>query len=225
VPERILITGGDGSTARAIASLFKQRDPVVEIYLPSRSEMDVTDELQVIDYIKQHPCDLLICAAGSTEDQLIGKTSEESWDRVMQVNLRGAVLCAKEASKSMLKQRCGHIIFISSYSAVHPPAGQIAYASAKAGLLGVTKALAKEWGRTNIRVNTISPGMINTPFSQGLMSNEDFMKKRLSQTPLRRVGEVEEIAGLAVMLAAQAGGFITGQNIIVDGGTTISDGN
>jgi NAD(P)-dependent dehydrogenase (short-subunit alcohol dehydrogenase family) len=74
-------------------------------------------------------------------------------------------------------------------------------------------------------VNTISPGMVNTPFAQSLMENPTFMTKRLSQTPLRRVGEVEEIAGLAVMLASKAGGFITGQNIIVDGGTTISDGN
>ena len=82
-----------------------------------------------------------------------------------------------------------------------------------------------EFGPDNIRVNTISPGMIDTPFSSSLMENKAFMEKRLSLTPLRRVGTADEIAGVAVMLASKAGGFITGQNIIVDGGTLISDGN
>ena len=97
------------------------------------------------------------------------------------------------------------------------------YGVSKAGLIQLARNLAVEFGPDNIRVNTISPGMINTPFAQCLMENPTFMTKRLGQTPLRRVGEVEEIAGLAVMLASKAGGFITGQNIIVDGGTTISD--
>jgi NAD(P)-dependent dehydrogenase (short-subunit alcohol dehydrogenase family) len=99
------------------------------------------------------------------------------------------------------------------------------YGISKAGLLQLARNLAVEFGPDNIRVNTISPGMIDTPFSKNLLENEDFLKKRLLQTPLRRVGTPEEIAGVAVMLASKAGAFITGQNIIVDGGTVISDGN
>ena len=92
-------------------------------------------------------------------------------------------------------------------------------------MIQLARNLAVEFGPHNIRVNSISLGMINTPFSESLMNNVEFMSKRLALTPLRRVGEVEEIAGVAVMLASKAGGFMTGQNIIVDGGTTIGDGN
>ena len=125
----------------------------------------------------------------------------------------------------MQAQRDGVLIYLASIAGVRGNKSLGLYGVSKAGLIELARNIAVEYGPDNIRANTISPGMINTPFSQGLMSNEDFMKKRLSQTPLRRVGEVEEIAGLAVMLAAKSGGFITGQNIIVDGGTTISDGN
>jgi len=99
------------------------------------------------------------------------------------------------------------------------------YGISKAGLVQLAKNLAVEYGPNNIRVNAISPGLIDTPFAASLTENEAFMKKRLELTPLRRVGTVDEVAGVAVMLASKAGEFITGQNIIIDGGTTISDGN
>jgi 3-oxoacyl-[acyl-carrier protein] reductase len=198
VPERILITGGDGSTARAIASLFQHEDASVEIYLPSRNEMNMTDESQIVDFMKNHPCDLLICAAGCTDDHLIGKTTEDSWDHVLQVNLRGPALCAKEASKSMLKQRRGHVIFISSYSAIHPPAGQIAYASAKAGLIGLTKTLAKEWGRANIRVNTILPGFMENQMTKNI--NKKRKESILSEHTLQRFTTEEQVAQMTLLL-------------------------
>ena len=158
----------------------------------------MTDEAQIIDYIKRHPCDLLICAAGRTDDQLIGKTSEASWDHIMQVNLRGAALCAKEASKTMLKQRCGHVIFISSYSAFHPPAGQIAYASAKAGLIGLTKALAKEWGRANIRVNTILPGFMENQMTKNI--NNKRKESILCEHALQRFTTEVQVAQMILLL-------------------------
>jgi NAD(P)-dependent dehydrogenase (short-subunit alcohol dehydrogenase family) len=100
------------------------------------------------------------------------------------------------------------------------------------GLYGLTKAavaqlarnLAVEWGPQGVRVNAISPGLIRTPLASGLLGNDLFMQRRLAMTPLRRVGEPHEVAGIAVMLASRAGGFITGQNLVVDGGTLISDG-
>ena len=198
MPERILITGGDGSTARAIASLFRQNENSTEIYLPSRKEMDMTNESQIVDYIKQHPCDILICAAGCTDDQLISKTSEDSWDHVLQVNLRGAALCAKEASKLMIKQRSGHVIFISSYSAFHPPTGQIAYASAKAGLIGLTKALAKEWGHANVRVNTILPGFMENQLTKNV--NQKRKESILSEHALQRFTTEKEVAEMIMLL-------------------------
>jgi 3-oxoacyl-[acyl-carrier protein] reductase len=198
VPERILITGGDGSTARVIASLFRQIDSSAEIYLPSRREMDMTNASQIVEYIRQHPCDLLICAAGCTDDQLLGKTTEETWDHIIQVNLRGAALCAKEASKSMLKKRCGHVIFISSYSALHPPVGQVAYASAKAGLIGLTKALAKEWGRANIRVNTILPGFMENQMTKNI--NKKRKESVLSEHALQRFTTGDQVAQMILLL-------------------------
>jgi NAD(P)-dependent dehydrogenase (short-subunit alcohol dehydrogenase family) len=99
------------------------------------------------------------------------------------------------------------------------------YGLTKAALAQLARNLAVEWGPSGVRVNAISPGLIRTPLSDELMSNTAFMQRRLSMTPLRRVGEAHEIAGVAVMLASRAGAFITGQDIVVDGGTLISDGN
>lgn len=121
--------------------------------------------------------------------------------------------------------RDGVLIYLASIASVRGNKGLGLYGISKAGLVQLARNLAVELGPHNIRANTISPGMIDTPFSESLLANQPFMEKRLAQTPLRRVGTVAEIAGIAVLLASKAGGFITGQNIIADGGTTISDGN
>jgi len=99
------------------------------------------------------------------------------------------------------------------------------YGMSKAALAQLARNLAQEWGPSGVRVNAISPGLIRTSLASGLMDNAEFMQRRLAQTPLRRVGEPHEVAGVAVMLASPAGAFITGQNLVVDGGTLISDGN
>jgi len=115
-----------------------------------------------------HPCDLLICAAGMIDDRLLAKATSDQWDQLLDTNLRGAAWCAREVGKNMLKNGKGHIIFISSYSALHPPLGQIAYASAKAGLLGLTKSLAREWGAAQIRVNAILPGFMDNNMTSNM---------------------------------------------------------
>ena len=143
----------------------------------------------------------------------------------MALNLQSAVYLTKLIIPQMMGNKDGAIIYLASIAGVRGNKNIGMYGISKAGLIQLARNLAVEFGAYNIRVNTISPGMIDTPFSQVLMSNKGFMEKRLALTPLRRVGDVSEIAGVAVMLASKAGGFITGQNIIVDGGTVISDGN
>jgi NAD(P)-dependent dehydrogenase (short-subunit alcohol dehydrogenase family) len=151
--------------------------------------------------------------------------NQENFEKTMDLNLQSAIYLTQLVLPQMQTQSDGVIIYLASIAGVRGNKYLGLYGVSKAGLIELARNLAVEFGPDNIRVNTISPGMINTPFSESLMKNEEFMQKRLAQTPLRRVGEVEEIAGLAVMLASKAGGFITGQNIIVDGGTTISDRN
>lgn len=169
--------------------------------------------------------DILVNCVGAAPFGGFMDIDQETFEKTMALNLQAAIYTSKLVIPQMQAQKDGVIIYLASIAGVRGNKNLGLYGISKAGLIQMARNLAVEFGPDNIRVNTISPGMIHTPFSESLMQNEVFMKKRLSQTPLRRVGEVEEIAGVAVMLASKAGGFITGQNIIVDGGTTISDGN
>ena len=134
-----------------------------EVLAPSRHELDVSDSESVEAFISNcGPIDLLLCAAGVTEDCLLGRMSEASWDKVLDVNLKGAFRCARAVSAQMLRRRSGHVVFVSSYSAFQPPVGQANYAAAKAGLVAMGKSLAKEWGSRSLRVNIITPGFVET---------------------------------------------------------------
>lgn len=169
--------------------------------------------------------DILVNCVGTAPTGGFLEITKDSFEKTMSLNLQAAIYLTKLILPAMQNKKEGVIIYLASIAGVRGNKNLGLYGVSKAGLIEMARNLAVEFGPDNIRVNSISPGMINTPFSESLMKNEEFMKKRLSQTPLRRVGEVEEIAGLAVMLASKSGAFITGQNIIVDGGTTISDGN
>jgi NAD(P)-dependent dehydrogenase (short-subunit alcohol dehydrogenase family) len=169
--------------------------------------------------------DILVNCVGTAPVGGFLDIQPENFQKTMELNLNAAIYLTQLVLPQMKAQKDGAIIYLASIAGVRGNKNLGLYGISKAGLIEMARNLAVEFGPDNIRVNTISPGMINTPFSESLMKNEEFLKKRLAQTPLRRVGEVEEIAGVAVMLASKAGGFITGQNIIVDGGTTISDGN
>jgi NAD(P)-dependent dehydrogenase (short-subunit alcohol dehydrogenase family) len=169
--------------------------------------------------------DILVNCVGLAVTGGLQDINSESFQKTMGLNLQSAIYLTQLVIPQMQAQQDGAIIYLASIAGVRGNKNLGLYGISKAGLIEMARNLAVEFGPDNIRVNTISPGLINTPFSESLMKNEAFMKKRLAQTPLRKVGEVEEIAGVAVMLASKAGGFITGQNIIVDGGTTISDGN
>jgi 3-oxoacyl-[acyl-carrier protein] reductase len=160
VSGHVVITGGAGGLGRALATAFA--DAGHEVLAPGRDELEVTDAAAVKDYFKGREVGLLICNAGTTRDALLAKVSGEDWDEVMRVNLRGAALCAAAGSRGMVRARAGHIVFISSHSAIHPPAGQAAYAAAKAGLIGLTMSLAKELGPAGVRVNAVLPGFLET---------------------------------------------------------------
>lgn len=169
--------------------------------------------------------DILVSCVGLAPTGGLMDIKSERFDATMSVNLQAAIYLTKLVVPQMQARKDGVLLYLASIAGVRGNKNLGLYGVSKAGLIQLARNLAVEFGPDNIRANTISPGLIDTPFSKSLMENQGFMTKRLNQTPLRRVGKVEEIAGLAVMLASKAGGFITGQNIIVDGGTTISDGN
>lgn len=165
--EHVLVTGGHGDLGNRIASSFRESGSVV--HAPGHSDLDVCSPDAVSSFFKTlEPLDLLVANAGLSHDQLLARISEADWDRQLEVNLNGAFRCAKAALKPMLRRRCGHLVFISSYSAIHPPVGQAAYTAAKAGLIGLAKSLAREVGPAGIRVNVILPGFLETRMTEAL---------------------------------------------------------
>lgn len=165
--QKAIITGAEGGLGKALSASL--RTASVEVLTPGRNDLDVADSDQVkLFFADAGDVDLLICNAGVTADKPLVRMTESDWDSVMAVNLKGAFLCAREAAKIMMKRRNGHIIFISSYSAVHPPVGQANYAAAKLALLGMMQSMAKELGSRNVRVNAILPGFLETKMTEGL---------------------------------------------------------
>ncbi|HBC92020.1 MAG TPA: beta-ketoacyl-ACP reductase [Pelotomaculum sp.] len=162
--------------------------------------------------------DILVNNAGINRDNLVLRMKDEDWDAVLSVNLKGAFNCARAAARAMVKNQYGRIINISSVVGLTGNFGQANYAAAKAGLLGLTKALAKELCSRNITVNAVAPGFINTEMTAGLP--EKVTEKLLAQIPMKRFGEPEDVAGLVVFLATDAAAYITGQTIAADGGMT-----
>jgi 3-oxoacyl-[acyl-carrier protein] reductase len=162
---------------------------------------------------------ILVNNAGITRDNLVMRLADEDWDRVLDVNLKGAFNTIKAASRLMMKARWGRIINISSVVGLSGNAGQANYAASKAGLIGLTKAVAKELGSRNITVNAVAPGFILTDMTGSLSGA--VREKMLSQVALGRFGQPEEVAAAVVFLASDAAGYITGQTIVVDGGLSI----
>jgi 3-oxoacyl-[acyl-carrier protein] reductase len=165
------------------------------------------------------PIDILVNNAGITRDDLIMRLSEQDWRDVIDTNLGGAFFTSKAVSRPMLKRRTGAIVNISSIVGVHGNAGQTNYAASKAGLIGLTKALAKELGGRGIRVNAIAPGYIATELTDALP--DQARDAILANTPLGRLGDPADVARAVRFLASDAAGFITGDVLAVDGGLGI----
>ncbi len=170
--------------------------------------------------------DILVCNAGVTgKAGPFATVDMDDYDRVMAINLRSQVVLTGLAVPHIAARGGGAVILIASLAALRGNGRINAYALAKAGVAQLARNLAVEWGPQQVRVNAISPGFIATELSGPLLADEAFMARRIAMTPLRRPGTREEIAGTAHFLAASAGAFVTGQNIVVDGGTLISDGS
>lgn len=170
--------------------------------------------------------DALVCNAGVAPHLgPLGTASEADWELTFSVNLRSALWLTSALLPAMAENGGGSVVLMASIAGVRGNQGLGLYGLSKAGLAQLARNLAVEWGPANIRVNAISPGVIHTEFARPLTDNPELMQRRLALTPLRRVGRPEEVASLALLLAAPGGAFISGQNLIVDGGTTIGDGN
>jgi 3-oxoacyl-[acyl-carrier protein] reductase len=160
--------------------------------------------------------DIMVNNAGITKDTLCMKMSEEQWDAVINVNLKGVFLCGKAAYKVMMKQKSGCIINMASIVGIIGNVGQTNYSATKGGVIAMTKTWAKEFSKRNVRVNAIAPGFIRTEMTDKMP--DDIKEKFKQNIPLARLGETEDIANAASFLASQAASYITGQVLVVDGG-------
>ncbi len=170
--------------------------------------------------------DVLVCNAGITGTAgPFAEIDMDDYSRVMAINLRSQVVLTGLALPHIAARGGGAALLISSLSGLRGNGRINAYALAKAGVAQLARNLAVEWGPRHVRVNAISPGFIATELSGPLLADEAFMARRMAQTPLRRAGTPAEVAGAALFLASPAGAFVTGHNLVVDGGTLISDGS
>jgi 3-oxoacyl-[acyl-carrier protein] reductase len=182
---------------------------------------DIADESQIKSAFKSAisslgKIDILVNNAGITRDQLLLRMKREDWDAVLSTNLTSAYLCTQQAVGSMLKQRWGRIINITSVFGQMGQAGQANYSSSKAGLIGFTMAIAREVGSRNITANAVAPGFIETAMTSGL--SDDFKQNALKLIPLGRVGTPDEVAHCVAFLASEEAGYITGHVLNVNGG-------
>lgn len=160
--------------------------------------------------------DILINNAGTTRDMLLAMMPESDWDLVISMNLKSAYNCSKAALKPMMRQKYGRMVNISSISGLAGNGGQTNYSASKAGLIGFTKALAREVGGRNITVNAVAPGFIPTDLTSSLPQN--LLDEAIKATPLGRLGTIEDVARVTAFLVSEDAAFITGQVLSVDGG-------
>ncbi len=238
-----LVTGGSRGIGKALALAFAEQGALVAFsdlaydekaqelekeiaikgvkakgYASDASKFDDAEELVqkiVADFGR---LDILANNAGITRDTLLMRMTEQQWDDVIRINLKSAFNLTKAAQKVMLKQRTGSIINMSSVVGLGGNAGQANYAASKAGMIGFTKSVAQELGARSVRCNAIAPGFIETDMTAGLP--DEVKKGWAEKIPLKRAGTVEDVANVAVFLASDMAGYVTGQVIPVCGGMT-----
>ena len=160
--------------------------------------------------------DLLVNNAGLTRDGLIARMPDEDWRDVLETNLSGAFYTCRAAARSMMRRRAGAIVNVSSIVGLHGNPGQANYSASKAGIIGLTKALARELAPRGVRANVVAPGYVDTRLTRAI--SDDMRELMLSNTPLQRFGEPEDVAGAVRFLCSDEASFITGEVLLVDGG-------
>ena len=227
--QTILVTGGNRGIGKAIATEFKNAGYNVAITYRSGNapedflavKADVTNTASIDAAFKEveaefGPIGVVIANAGITKDTLLMRMSEDDFTSVIDTNLTGAFRVAQRATKGMLKNKRGRIIFISSVSGLYGNPGQVNYSASKAGLVGMARSITRELGSRNITANVIAPGFIKTDMTDALA--DDLKKQYTDAIPARRFAEPKEIADVALFLAGDGAGYISGAVIPVDGG-------
>ena len=210
---RVAVVGRDQARARDVAAAISPdaRGFACDIAEPASIVAlveAVENELGAVD--------ILVNNAGINRDNVLFRIKDEDWDAVIDANLRGAFVAIRAASRGMLKRRWGRVITIASVVGVVGNKGQANYAASKAGLIGLTKTVAKELASRNVLANVVAPGFIETDMTAGM--TEDAKKTLFAQIPLGRLGQPADVASLVTFLASDFAGYITGQVFIVDGG-------
>ena len=237
----VFVTGGSRGIGKEVALKFAENGYNVVInYVSSKTDVealksefegkgvkalimqaDVTDKTAIEELVKKAiekfgAIDVLVNNAGITRDNLLMRMSEEEFDKVIEINLKGTYIVTKAVTKYMMKKRKGSIINLSSVVGVAGNAGQCNYAASKAGIIGFTKSIAKELASRNIRSNAVAPGFIETDMTAVL---SDEVKENIhNQIPLKRMGTAKEVANLIYFLGSDESAYITGQVINIDGG-------
>ena len=240
--KNVLVTGATGGIGKAIAEIFCKNGYNVALHTHSRKDTAkqlaedfenkygvktyaVSADVSKADEVEEMFCELdknfgsieiLVNNAGVSLVSMLCDTTEEDWDRVMGINLKGAFLCSKIACKNMVHNKWGRIINISSVWGVCGASCEVAYSASKSGLVGFTKALAKELAPSGITVNAVSPGLIDTEMNAHL--SEQDIKDLCLEIPMGRMGKPDEIAQTVLFLAGEGASYVTAQNITVDGG-------
>ena len=217
--EVVVNYNGSEERAKEVKQTIEENGGKASVYKCNVSDIEAC-EAMIKDIVKEHGrLDILVNNAGITKDGLIMKMKEEDFDSVLNVNLKGTFNTIRHSARQMLRQKSGKIINISSVSGILGNAGQANYAASKAGVIGLTKTMARELGSRGITVNAIAPGFVDTEMT-GVLS-EEIRENACRQIILGRFGKPEDIANVAVFLASDKADYITGQVISVDGGMNV----